>query len=131
MRPCLPSRGSPSSASCVSLHFNQQIQLLLNRSALKMKVSSSITSSSVRTVGSFKKVSNIRTSAKPMGSLASGQLFFARSAIASPCAWLRSAFSTHILLLLTFQLLIRQSHHPVHPTMSYPRASASSTTASP
>ena len=60
MRPCLRQGFSPSSASCVSLRLSiSRFSFFWIASLWKMKVSSSITSSSVRTVGSFKKVSNI------------------------------------------------------------------------
>lgn len=110
--------------------LSQQIQLLLNRFALEdegQQLHHILIGQDGRL---FQKgLQHSSTSAKPMGSLASGQPFqlaLQSLLLVLGCGQL---FLGYILLVLQFfQLLIRQSHHPrFTQIMSYPRASASST----
>ena len=78
-----------------------------------MKVKSSITSSSVRVVGSFKKVPTFRHECKGGGFAHFGSTSLIRSAIAFPCAWLRSAFARpHISHAPIFQFFFTHRQAP-------------------
>ena len=121
---------APVRLLCFLSVLNQHIQLLLNRFAVEdesQKLHHIIISQDGQL--SQKGFQHSGTSAKAVGSLDSGQsldLVFQSLFFVLGCSQL---FLSDIFLLLQFfQLLIRQSHHPLlTQTMSYPRASASST----
>lgn len=106
------------------------IQLLLNRFAVEdesQKLHHIIIGQNRRL--SQKGFQHSGTGTEPMGSLASGQpLDFAFQSLFLVLGCGQFFLSYIFLLLQFFQLLIRQSLHPLlTQTMSYPRASASST----